>query len=158
MFQTRSVSHPSLDYLNRPISTRKNIGNSRVEFNGSNVTIRDIHDTKEGIVKVISQYYHAIFSALGFDCVATVNKAISPCISAYDDSQLTIEDMRLARRDVQLEGNTSRLEKDGFCIRVQWRKVLHGSIRISLCANWTRRTSRMSWASSWACPRSSLLK
>ncbi|KAF3550218.1 hypothetical protein DY000_02002905 [Brassica cretica] len=39
MFQTRSVSHPSLDYLNRPISTRKNIGNSRVEFNGSNVTI-----------------------------------------------------------------------------------------------------------------------
>lgn len=39
LFQTRSVSHPSPDYLNRPISMRKNIGNSRVEFSGSNVTI-----------------------------------------------------------------------------------------------------------------------
>lgn len=52
-------------------------------------------------MKVISQYYHAIFSALGFDCVATVNKAISPCISACDDSQLMyIPDREEVRKTV----------------------------------------------------------
>lgn len=49
----------------------------------------NIFDTEEGIVSTISQYFRAIFSSSGADCLETVEEALTPCISDEDNAMLT---------------------------------------------------------------------